>query len=405
MAAKRKRWHSLRAKLTGAIAVPTADGPRVWFHGVSVGEIHLLRVVLARLRQRRPDCGAVVSSTTDTGLDEARKSFPDLPVVAWPLDFSWAVRRAIREIRPDVIVLGESELWPGMLGAAQAADVPVVVINGRLSPKSFRTYSRVGPLARTLLSRVSRFAVQSADYAANLRSLGVPAERVVVTGSVKYDGVECDRDNPATAQLRQLFGIRPGQAVWVAGSTQSPEEQGVIDIYRRHRAEGLRLIIVPRQKDRFDGVAALLAASGLPFQRRTQLDQPAGPEDIILVDSIGELKAVWGLADIAFVGGSLDGQRGGQNMIEPAAYGAAVCFGPHAWNFKATVEQLLAAGGAIQVPDFAGLEAAVRRWLEPSARGPFGQAAREFVLSQQGATDRTLDVVESMLPMRAPSAA
>ncbi|MFL5330684.1 MAG: 3-deoxy-D-manno-octulosonic acid transferase [Gemmataceae bacterium] len=394
---------------------------RVWFHGVSVGEIHLLRTVVAAFRKHRPDCEVVISSTTDTGLTEARRTFSDLTVIPWPLDFSWAVRRAIREVQPDLIVLGESELWPGMLMAADAAHVPVVVINGRFSPKSASRYRRIAPIARSLLNRIAMFGMQSPEYAENLASLGVPQSRIAVTGSIKFDGVEVNRLNPQTNELRRLFGIKPTDIVWVAGSTQDPEEAGCIEIYKHLQsvAPNLRLILVPRQKDRFDDVAKLLRQSGLAFVRRSELlsfpsvgrqphelvqahgaDAPRSGSPIILVDTIGELRAVWGLADIAFVGGSLDGQRGGQNMIEPAAYGCAVIFGKHVWNFKAVAEQLLASGGAKQVADFQELESSIQSCLVAEERKSLGQNAQQMVLSQQGATGRTLEIVDRFLPKR-----
>jgi len=251
-----------------------------------------------------------------------------------------------------------------------------------------------------MFQRVQHFGVQTAAYADNLRSLGVDAGHITVTGSVKYDGVETDRRNPNTVAIRELLNLGKEEVIWVAGSTQAPEEAAVLEIYQRLREiePRLRLIVVPRQKERFDDVAQLIQSSLLPLVRRSRLPQYLPEHAVILVDTIGELRNVWGLADIAFVGGSLDGQRGGQNMIEPAAYGAAVTFGPHVWNFRATVDQLLASGGAIQVEDSAHLEAVIRQLLDSSIRSRLGQAAQSFVLSQQGATERTLDIVNHYLP-------
>jgi len=373
--------------------------PLVWFHGVSVGEIHLLRHVIGAWRKRHPEWRCVVSTTTDTGFEEARKNFPDLPVIWWPLDFSWAVVRVLDRVRPDLVVLAEAEVWPNFLRAARKRGIPVSVINGRMSPRSFKRFQRLRWLVRPLFSRLDLCAAQTAEYAEHFRALG--ASNVHVTGSVKYDGAAGDRNNPRTQTMRQLLGVGDQELVWVAGSTQAPEEEIVLGIYRRaqKKVPHLRLILVPRQKDRFDEVADLLKHSGLPFRRRSEssADSPCQPTPIILLDTIGELGAVWGLAEVAYVGGSLDGKRGGQNMIEPAAYGAAVLFGPHVWNFKETVTQLLKQGAAIQIADAAGLEREVHLLLaNPGARTVLGQAARRFVLSQQGATERTLQLVESL---------
>ncbi|HZU37893.1 MAG TPA: 3-deoxy-D-manno-octulosonic acid transferase, partial [Gemmataceae bacterium] len=329
---RRGVWH----KLTGQAFLRRSSKPCAWFHGVSVGEIHLLQQVVAGFRRRHPGWECLLSTTTDTGLEEARRRFPDLPVCYWPLDFSWAVHRALRQINPSVILLAEGELWPNFLLAAAHRGVPVMVINGRMSPRSYGHYRRLSWLTRPLFARLGHVAAQTEDYAGRYVALGVPAERVHVTGSVKYDGVKGNRHNPRTAELRRLLAVGAGQLIWIAGSTQEPEEQIVLDIYRRLKGQHpeLRLFLVPRQRERFEPVATLLARSGLPWARRSALTGPVPDASaVVLMDTIGELGALWGLADIAFVGGSLDGKRGGQNMIEPAGYGAAVVFGLHVWNF------------------------------------------------------------------------
>ncbi|HMC63328.1 MAG TPA: 3-deoxy-D-manno-octulosonic acid transferase [Gemmataceae bacterium] len=390
-----------------------------WFHGVSVGEIHLLQQVVAAFRRRHPDWKCVISTTTDTGMEEARKRFPDCEVIYWPLDFSWAVRRALRQLNPDLMVLAEGELWPNFLLAAKERGIPVAVINGRISPRSFRRHRFLRPLVAWLLARIDLLAVQTHEYAERYRELRAPPGRIHVTGSVKYDGVSGDRNSSRTCELRELLGVRSDDLVWIAGSTQAPEEQIALDIYRRACAEhpNLRLFLVPRQKDRFEEVARMLERSGLPFVRRSELGESAergarsavsarsalrAPRSaVVLVDTIGELSALWGLADVAFVGGSLDGKRGGQNMIEPAAYGAAVVFGPHVWNFRDTAERLVAAAAAIQVRDAGELDAVVRRLLKDAdERSRLGEAARQFVRSQQGATERTIDLIDQLIATR-----
>jgi len=397
---------------------------------VSVGEVHLLRQVVRAFRERHPDWQVVVSSTTDTGLAEARKHFADLTVVVYPFDFTWACRRAIRAVSPRLIVLAESELWPNFLKAANGARVPVVVINGRMSPRTFRRYAKAPKLSRRLLfDRVTAFGMQSETYAGHLRALGIPADRVHVTGNVKYDGVLVDRDNPKTRDLSEVFGIAPSDLVWVAGSTHDPEEKIVLAVYGRlrDRYPSLRLILVPRAPERFDEVARLVEAAGHPCVRRSTLvaggphppadaggsPRPGEPpasaggwasrlnEAVILIDTLGELAAVWGLAAIGFTGGSLNDKRGGQSMIEPAGLGVPVLFGPHTWNFKDAVAGLTAAGGATQVRDEAELEREVARLLaDAELRERVGAAAREFVRAQQGATARTLDLLDQVLAAR-----
>jgi 3-deoxy-D-manno-octulosonic-acid transferase len=397
----------LRAKLLGPSPChPVTLSPchPVWFHGVSVGEVHLLRQVIGAFRRRRPDLACVVSASTDTGLAEARKAFPDLAVFPFPFDFSWAVRRSLEAVRPSLVVLAEGEIWPNFLLACRRFGVPVAVINGRMSPRSRLRYRRLAVLAGPLLHRIDLFAMQNEDYARAVRDVGVPPGRVSVTGNVKYDGVSADRGNPRTAELRRLLKVGADDLVWIAGSTQAPEEETALGLWNKLRVEfpRLRLFVVPRQKDRFDEVARLLERSGVAFARRSAgagLDAP-----VVLVDTIGELGALWGLADVAFVGGSLDGRRGGQNMIEPAAYGCAVVFGPHVWNFADTAARLCEVGGARQVADAGELEEVLRSLLSDTARRrQMGEAARDFVLRQQGATERTIALLDDLLCRRALS--
>ena len=410
---RKKPVRALWAKWLGAVAHPllstNSDKSVVWFHGVSVGEIHLLRQVIARFRQRFPDWQCVVSTTTSTGHDEACKHFADLPVVFWPFDFTWAVTNALRTIKPTLVVLSEGEVWPNFVRAAKGRGVKLATINGRMSPRSARRFLSFRWLLSGVFAQLDWIGAQSDEYRAHYESLG--ALNVVTTGNIKYDGVSGDRRNPKTEALRALLGISSHSLVWVVGSTQEPEEALAIEIYRKAKVthQALRLIIVPRHPERFDAVAELLEQSGLPFVRRSTIgrDRPSPPAPlpegeggnaIILVDTIGELGAIWGLADIAFVGGSLDGKRGGQNMIEPSAYGAAVLFGPHTWNFKQTVADLLAREAAIEIRDAATLEAAVLRLLgDTGLRQRLGDAARAFVVSQQGATARTLDELAGLL--------
>jgi 3-deoxy-D-manno-octulosonic-acid transferase len=399
-----KYRRGLLCKFLGLVPERKLHSPSAWFHGVSVGEIHLLRQVVARFRERFPDWQCVISTTTDTGMEEAQKAFPDLCVFYWPLDLSWAVCRALKRIRPTLVILAEGEIWPNFILAASARAVPIAVINGRMSPRTRKHYQRLALFLRPILSRINLFCVQTNEYADAYRTLGVDDHRIHVTGSVKFDGVAADRQNPRTLGFRRLFNVHARQTVWIAGSTQAPEEELAINIFRRLSTENpsLRLFIVPRQRERFDEVATLLQRSGLRFVRRSQICEPLDDSKaVVLIDTIGELGALWGLADISFVGGSLDGRRGGQNMIEPAAYGAAVIFGPHVWNFKEIAARLVAAEAAVQVADGAELERVVKELADDAAqRKRLGERAQAFVRLQQGATERAVDVLGTLLRQR-----
>lgn len=391
-------------KLFGRAPVRSGDGICLWFHAVSVGEVNLLAPLLARLAQRHPDWTCVVSTTTVTGMELARRKYPGLTVFYCPLDFSWAVAAAVRRIRPDVLVLAELELWPNLIRAARRGGAAVAVINGRLSEKSYRGYARARWFFGRLLRQIDRIAVQDAGYRARFEALGAPAERLVITGSMKYDGAQTDRNNPQSRRLAALAGFADDDAVFLAGSTQAPEEEIALDVFRRlhPRFPRLRLVIVPRHAERFDAVARLLDESGLAWQRRSRLEEegPRPEARILLVDTIGELGAWWGTAAVAFVGGSM-GSRGGQNMIEPAAYGAAVCFGPNTRNFRDIVASLLEAQAAEVVADGPALQAFVERCLtNPDYAAQLGRNARQLVLGQQGATERTLSLLEEIINFR-----
>jgi len=400
---QRKTIAGFREKWTGRMTRRHPDRPCVWFHAVSVGEVLQLQSLIAEFAQKHPGYEVYITTTTGTGYDIACQKFPQHTINYWPFDFTWAVRRALRTIKPSLVVLVELEVWPNFLRIAKAERVPVVIINGRLSARSFRGYARLKPLLRPLLSSLTHVAVQSAEYAERFESLGVPTERVSITGNIKYDRVQSDRNNPKTAELRRAFGIGPDDLVFIAGSTQDPEERLALDAYQALVDEfpQLRLILVPRHKERFNDVADLVHRRGLRLIRRSEMSEPSTlnsqPSTVCLLDTLGELAACWGLADIAFVGGSLT-HRGGQNMLEPAGYGAAVLFGPNTWNFRDIVEQLLSREAAVVIPDGDELRETVRRLIgDPLERARLGHTAREFVLTQQGATAKTLAVMDGVL--------
>ena len=389
-------------KFLGRVPRRLDEKPCIWLHAVSVGEVNLLAAVIKEFAAREIDCRLFISTTTKTGYELARRKYGEHTVFYCPLDFSWAVAEACRRIRPDLLMLAELELWPNLIRAAKHGGSSVAIVNGRLSDSSYRGYLRVQTLVSRLLRKIDLIAAQDEETANRFRKLGAHSESVRSTGSMKFDGVETNRDNPRTLQLGEQFGIQSKDVVFLAGSTQAPEEAYALEIYRSLSAmhPNLRLVLVPRHPERFEEVAALLSKSGLPFLRRSEHDQSeiGNPESgIILVDCIGELGAWWGLTTIGFVGGSF-GSRGGQNMLEPAAYGVATCFGPNTKNFRDIVAQLLKAEGAYVVQDYDELESFVLQALEdPEWAEQLGTRARELVVSQQGAVHRTVDLLLPLL--------
>lgn len=394
----RRGWFQ---KLFGLVPPRNGNEPCLWFHAVSVGEVNLLGPLLAEIARRQPGWQCVVSTTTVTGFATAQKKYPGLAICYCPLDFSWAVQAAMRRVRPTCLVLAELELWPNLIAAARQTGAAVAVINGRLSERSFKGYHRLRWLVGRWLKEIDLIAVQNDEYAERFLLLGATQSAVCVTGSMKFDGAQTDRRNSTTERLRRLAGMADSDVVFLAGSTQEPEEEAALSAYRTLCGQHprLRLVIVPRHPERFDAVAALLDRCGLDWQRRSRLEQDGlrpAPR-ILLVDTIGELGAWWGTASIAFVGGSL-GKRGGQNMIEPAAYGASVCFGPNTRNFRDIVDQMLSQRAAVVVSDARDMTAFVRRCLTDRAFAEnLGLRARTLVSSQLGATQRTYELLATLV--------
>ena len=425
-------------KFFGRLPIPEeTGGQRIWFHAVSVGEVLQLVTVVRELLVRRPDMDIVITTTTSTGLAVAREKFPEHHVCYFPLDFTWAVHNAVERIRPDAVVLVELELWPNFIREVHSREIPLLLINGRISEKSFNGYRKLRWLMRTLLAKFESLAVQNETYADRLRQLGAPRDRITATGSIKFDAIAGERNNPATSELRRSFGIADDETVLIAGSTHAPEEEIALSVWERLRDEfpKLRLILVPRHQERFEEMAALVRSRGLDLVRRSEdrgqrtEDRGQRPEVRInpdttnhqipvtpsprhpltpppcLLDTLGELSACWGMADIAFVGGSLT-SRGGQNMIEPAGYGAAVLFGPNTRNFRDVVEMLLDVDAARVVADAEELTEAVRELLtDREQRIALGARARNLVLSQRGATARTVEIIDEVMSLPAPPVA
>nr|MCS5629329.1 3-deoxy-D-manno-octulosonic acid transferase [Pirellulaceae bacterium] len=319
----------------------------IWFHAVSVGEVNLLQTLIQEIEQRDPQCQCVISTTTRTGYELARKKYAPRTVFYCPLDFSWAIKTALRRIQPKLLVLVELELWPNLIHFA-AQQTKVVVVNGRLSANSTRGYRRLGFMIKPTVRQLDHIAVQNDEYYQRFLSIGAATTQLTVTGSIKFDGAQSDRQNERTVELKRLAGIYDTDFVIVAGSTQVEEEKISLSVLLKLLPEfpQVKLVIVPRHPERFNDVARAIEHTDLLAGRRSTITEPVDPSTkVILVDAVGELGAWWGLADIGFVGGSM-GKRGGQNMIEPAAYGVTVCFGPNTSNFRDIVEMLLANSAA-----------------------------------------------------------
>ena len=366
---------------------------RILVHGVSVGEVKGAQSLIRGLRERYPSYEVVVSTTTNTGESVARDLYPDLTIVRFPVDISFIVSRFLRRIDPTIVVLIELEIWPNFLRHANRYGAPICVVNGRITERSFRAYR----LFRNLMpqfNRITLFSAQNTEYAERFGRLVGTEERICICGNIKVDGLEIKRVDPPVELAREL-GVSEGQLVFVAGSTHSPEEKWLAEVWRS-AAPDSRLILVPRHPERAKDIVAQLAGLGISVQRLTDLRSGSdGPDPArpLLVDTIGELERIYGLADLVFVGGSLI-PHGGQNMLEPAAQGRAVVYGPHVRNFYQEAALLEAAGACQRVQDVADLESWVRRLTEDSElRRKMEEAGREVVEAQKGATRLTLEAL------------
>ncbi|TWT74390.1 3-deoxy-D-manno-octulosonic acid transferase [Allorhodopirellula solitaria] len=371
----------------------------IWLHAVSVGEVNLLPELARLLAIRSPQAAVVISTSTDTGYDLAVKHFGHERVFFCPLDFTWAVRRTLQHLKCHQLVLAELELWPNLISSATRSGCPISVINGRLSKRSSDRYQKFSGRLRSSFASLTAVGCQDEITAERFIACGTEPERTRVTGSLKFDNAPRSRDTPEVAARINWAGVDAWHRVWCFGSTQAGEEAMAIRVYHRLRADHpeLRLILVPRHPERFDQVAESIVSASDRVIRRSQNESQFADswdsDEVILIDTIGELRHWWGVAQIATVGGSF-GDRGGQNMLEPAGYGCAVSFGPNTKNFATIADQLIEGRGAVRVADEQELESFVRRCLEDiPAADRLGHAAQEIVDQHRGAYDRTLELL------------
>ncbi len=386
--------------------------PVIWLHCVSVGETNAARPLVDELLEHFSDHRIVISTTTKTGQELARKIFADKAdaVFYFPFDWKFSVRRALENFRPSAVLLMETEIWPRFIRQAHLSGACVAIVNGRLSEKSFNRYAYLKGFVRNVLGFVDLALMQSEKDAERVRSLGADPEKVKVTGNIKFDQGGDDGESEMTAKLRDRFGISKKHLVIVAASTHAPEEAWILKAFAkavndRHYSRP-RLLIAPRHPERFEEVAKLISEwSGYTFARRSapelETDKTA---DIILLDSIGELRAVYPLADIVFVGGSLI-PHGGQSILEPAAAGRAIVTGPFTMNFDIVVKEFLTNDALVQLPEAPQDFHIVERLNEvfedllgdEQKRRDLGKNAAAVMKANRGATARTVAYLVPLL--------
>ncbi|MDR5868641.1 lipid IV(A) 3-deoxy-D-manno-octulosonic acid transferase [Halomonas koreensis] len=395
-----------RGERLGRIPPSPAGARTLWLHCASVGEVQAARPLIEALARAYPAHRLVLTTMTATGAERAAAIAERLLGEAEaaevshhfvPLDFAGAARRFLRRLRPELAIVFETELWPNLLAACAARGVPVAVVNGRLSPRAFRGYRRLGPLMAEALSHVRWLGAKSEADAERFRALGMAPAAIEITGSLKFDiGVD-PAAREASERLRAALGGRP---VWVAGSTHEGEDEAVLAAHARLREThpAALLILVPRHPRRFEAVAELCRESGMATVRRSAGERPQAGTAVYLGDTMGELGVLYGAADLAFVGGSLV-PVGGHNLLEPAALGVPVLTGPALANFADVAEALRERQALVEVAEADALAAALARLVDDAdERRRLAAAGRAVVEANRGALARTLEGLDRLLP-------
>ena len=409
--ARRKVLRALSERM--GRGVPRAGtAPAVMIHAVSLGEINATRALVRMLAEARPDLYFVVSTTTDTGFARGRELYgaePRVTLIRYPLDFTGAVARVLDNLRPALVVLMELEVWPNFLRQCERRDIPVLLINGRLTESSYRNYRLGGPLVARMFRRLSAVCAQDDTYARRFAALGAPADRVRVTGTMKFDTAPVAERIEGAEALAAEVGLRPGhEPIWVCGSTGPGEEELILDRFKT-LGPRLRLVLVPRKPERFDEVADLVTDEGFALVRRSAPDEPVeGRTDhppVILGDTMGELRKFYSVADVVFVGRTLldlGPRQRGSDMIEPAALAKPVVVGPYTHNFADAMARFREADAVRVVHDAPELERAVSEILSSRDRGAaMGKRAQDVVRREQGATARHVGMILEHLTRRA----
>lgn len=377
----------------------------VWIQAVSVGEVALCRSLIPLVKKEFPGRDIVLSTITRRGNEFAKKVFSnDAIILYFPLDFSVVVRKAVALIRPKLYIMIETEIWPNLLRELSLNAVPSVLLNGRISDRSFGQYRLVRPFLRTALARIRLFCMQSQTDADRITALGAPAERVRVTGTMKFD-VEIAAGDDAVRRLKESLGLAGDAGLFVAGSTHPGEETAVVSAYKELVGEfpGLRLLIAPRHVERSADVENIVRRAGLAPVRLSSPGAVRGGGTggargaVYILDTIGSLNDAYSLATLVFMGGSLV-PHGGQNPLEPASFGKPVIFGPHMFNFRTIASALLDKKGALQVRDGAELAGKARFLLrDAGAAAALGRNARQAIAENRGAADRNIKALKELL--------
>jgi 3-deoxy-D-manno-octulosonic-acid transferase len=381
----------------------------IWIHAVSVGEVLTARALLPQLRERYPRLRVFLSTTTMTGQQIARNNLQYVDEVFYfPLDLGFIVNRTLRLVKPRLFIMMETEIWPNLLRACRRTGVRTMLVNGRISSRAYPRYRLARPFFRDVLDNIDRFCMQSEEAARRIVDIGADRDRVIVTGSLKFDSLEIPGVGAADRgrnRVLRYFRIGHDRPVVVAASTLKGEEDPVLEAFQRIRATmpNALLIIAPRKPERFDDVERLARRAGWNVARRSELPVDSEPRhDVVILDTIGELAQLYQIATVVFVGGSVV-DAGGHNILEPAVFGKPIVFGPHMQNFAEIAQAFLDNGAAVQVRSPRELEPALRELLaDPVRRASLGAAARALVEANRGARGKSLTAIAQLLPPDTP---
>jgi 3-deoxy-D-manno-octulosonic-acid transferase len=405
-----KKYISSLSQRMGYLPVSfNLDGEEsIWIHAVSIGEVLTARALIADLKRRYPHLRIFLSTTTLGGQQVARRNVQDVDAVFYfPFDLAFIVRRTLRLVKPRVFIMMETEIWPNLLRACKALGVATVMVNGRISSRSYPRYRLVRPFMRNVLTNVDKFCMQSEESARRIIDIGADPSKVTVTGSLKFDSLQ----SPGTSTIEgrgqnrvlRYFRMTSGRAVIVAGSTMRGEEEPLLQAFRRLKSSvnNPMLVLAPRNPERFGEVVQMSRTHAFVTIRRSDLPIDAEPRaEVVVLDTVGELAQVYQIATAVFVGGSLV-DTGGHNILEPAVFGKPIVFGPHMQNFKEITATFIAHDAAVQIPNARALEDALLALLiDPVRRARLGAAARALVESNRGAKEKSLAVIGQVLPLR-----
>ena len=369
----------------------------IWIHAVSVGEVNSARTLIAGLKEKIPSYEIVISATTDTGYARAKSLYGnEHSVFYFPFDISSVIKRTFNRLNPTICLLMELELWPNLVATARKRNVPVVVVNGRISDNSFPRYKLIRPLIKKIFASVTLFLAQTNEYAQRFIALGGRAEATRVTGTLKYDTAQISDKIAGAEKIKTALAIGD-ERLWVAGGTGPGEEKIILEVFRKlkEKFDDLRLAIVPRKPERFEEVAQLITQAGFEINRLSQCESQNCDRKgaVILGDTMGDLRKFYSLAAIVFVGRSLV-PMGGSDMMESTAMGKCTIFGPHTFNFKQTVTALLADNGAIEVGDSDELFTVTQECLSnPDFAKAIAASGQNIIKNNQGATTKSIEAV------------